>query len=426
MKRFLEDIQANVFAFKSIFDFIVDLVFFMEIDGNSFRYVYVNKSAKNVLNAQEDVFNRRIEEVLPQEKAEKLNEYYMQVQTTKQPVSFVETIETENGEFFGETTLSPIITKEGECKYILAIVRDITEQKKLERLFQKSQEKYRLITENAFDIIKLINPVGIIEYVSPSIEKILGYNPAEYIGQLSMINIHPDDIPVIKEKYVQLVQGDNVSFVEIRVRHKSGHYLWMEASTTPVMERGRIKQFVTIERDITDRKSLQDELEKAAFYDYLSGLPNRRTFDDRLEHTIHQANQLKRKVALMLIDGHRFKMINDNYGHDIGDAVIKEMARRILESVRKTDTVARIGGDEMAVILPNLNSVDEAEEIAKRILQSFEEPLHFNNNIIKMGAGIGIAIYPEHSNDKRKLIKFADEALYEAKERGRNEYRFYS
>lgn len=426
MKRFLENIQTDVLAFKSIFDCIVDLVFFMEMDVNSFRYVYINKSARKVLNNKENVLNRRIEEVLPQEKAAKLNEYYMLVQTTKRPVSFIETIETESGEFFGETTLSPIITKEGKCKYILAIVRDITEQKKLERLFQKSQEKYQLITENAFDIIKLIDPSGIIEYVSPSNEKILGYPPSEYTGKASTINIHPDDIPVIKEKYERLVHGEKMSFVEIRVRHRSGHYIWMEVSTTPVIEAGQVKQFVTIERDITERKRLQDELEKAAFYDFLSGLPNRRTFNDRLEIALHQSNQNKKKVGVMMIDGYRFKMINDNYGHDAGDAVIKEMGKRILESVRKTDTVARVGGDEMAVILPNLDSVDEADKIVKRILQTFEEPLFFNDNIINIGAGIGIAIYPDHSTDKRNLIKFADEALYEAKESGCNKYRIYS
>ena len=119
------------------------------------------------------------------------------------------------------------------------------------------------------------------------------------------------------------------------------------------------------------------------------------------------------------------KKINDTFGHDAGDAVLKEMAKRLKASVRQTDTVARLGGDEMGIILPEIETNETAEDVAERIIHSFKEPFYFNDNEIIIGAGIGISYYPEHSIDKKQLIKFADEALYEAKKSKENVYRIY-
>lgn len=138
-----------------------------------------------------------------------------------------------------------------------------------------------------------------------------------------------------------------------------------------------------------------------AFYDYLTDLPNRRTFDDRLEMAIRNANRSNKKVALMMIDGRKFKLVNDTFGHDAGDAVLIEMARRLKACVRETDTVARFGGDEIGVVLPEIDSVDIVEDIAKRIIDSFEKPLIFKQHQILLGAGIGIALYPDHTMKKR-------------------------
>lgn len=159
--------------------------------------------------------------------------------------------------------------------------------------------------------------------------------------------------------------------------------------------------------------------------DFLSGLPNRRLFDKQLEDAIQQANKSGKMVAVMMLDGHKFKQINDKYGHDAGDAVIKEMAIRLRNSIRETDTVARLGGDEMGIVLPELDTIKDAETIAQRIVQAFKSPLQFNSHEIKIGAGIGIAIYPNHSTYKKVLIKSADLALYEAKKCEDTQFRIY-
>lgn len=199
----------------------------------------------------------------------------------------------------------------------------------------------------------------------------------------------------------------------------------MDISTSTILEDGQTKKAVMIARDATERKDLQNQLENAAYYDYLSGLPNRRVFDDKLNQAIIQANRLNKKVAILMLDGQGFKQINDTYGHDAGDAVIKEMARRLESSVEKNATVTRRGGDEMAVIISDIEFLKEAEDTAKCIIQALNEPFYFNGINIQIGAGIGISLYPDDTDDKKRLVTYADRALYQAKEAGGSRYRLY-
>lgn len=306
------------------------------------------------------------------------------------------------------------------------IYKNVTELKKAERELQKSQEKYRLITESTFDIITLINLSGLVEYVSPAHEKLLGYSGQTNIGGPFTKNIHPDDAFDLIESVASLMNGGEPATVEVRFVHQDGHYIWMEVSPTPVIVNGEVVQLFTIARDITERRKLQNEIAKMAFYDHLSGIPNRRTFDDKLQKAIEQANESGKKVAVLMLDGRKFKQINDQFGHDAGDAVIKEMAKRLESCLRPIDTPARLGGDEMGVVFPELDSIDIAEDTAKRILKSFEEPLLFNGFKITIGAGIGLSLYPDDAINEKQLLKCADMALYEAKESKQNDYRIYS
>ncbi|QKX52221.1 PAS domain S-box protein [Planococcus glaciei] len=323
------------------------------------------------------------------------------------------------------SSYTPVRNAEKEIIGATIIYKNVTELKKAEKELQKSQEKYKIITESTFDIITLINLSGLIEYVSPANEKILGYPDHVYIGSPFTMNVHPEDAFDLMESVTSLVDGGKPATIEIRYLHQDGHYIWMEVSPTPVIENGQVKRLFTIARDITERKRLQDKIAKMAFYDHLSGIPNRRTFDDKLQKAIDQAKRSGKKVAILMLDGRKFKQINDRFGHDAGDAVIKEMAKRLQACVRPIDTAARLGGDEMGVVMPELDSEEEAENMAQRILKSFETPLVFNGFEIKIGAGIGISLYPGHTLNEKQLIKYADMALYEAKKSEQDDYKIY-
>ncbi|MGK7378116.1 PAS domain S-box protein [Planococcus sp. 1R117A] len=324
------------------------------------------------------------------------------------------------------SSYSPVRNAGKEIIGATILYKNVTELKKAEQELQKSQEKYKRITESSFDIITLINLSGQIEYVSPANEKILGYPDQAYIGSPFTINVHPEDAFELMESVTSLIDGGKPSTIEVRFLHQKGHYIWMEVSPTPVLANGEVKQLFTIARDITERRRLQDKIAKMAFYDHLSGIPNRRTFDDKLQKAIQLANRSGKKVGVLMLDGRKFKQINDQYGHDAGDAVIQEMAKRLQASIRPVDTAARLGGDEMGVVLPEIDSIEMAEDTAKRILQSYETPLLFNGYEIRMGAGIGISLYPDDTPNVKQLIKYADLALYEAKKSDVDEYRIYS
>lgn len=323
------------------------------------------------------------------------------------------------------SSYSPVRNADKEIVGATIIYKNVTELKKAEIELQKSQEKYKLITESTFDIITLVDLSGRIEYVSPAYERVSGFDIESFIGRSFTTNVHPDDQHILCTSVNAVIEGGKPATIEVRFLNQEGQYIWMEVSPTPVIEDGKVKKFFTIARDITERRKLQDKIARMAFYDHLTAIPNRRTFDERLEKAVLEANQTGKKAAILMLDGRKFKEINDRFGHDAGDAVIKEMAMRLQGSMGPGQTAARLGGDEMGVILPAIDSMLPAEEMAKRIIQSFEAPLNYNGVDIQIGAGIGIAIYPDHATTEKQLIKRADMALYEAKKSNRNEYRFY-
>lgn len=170
----------------------------------------------------------------------------------------------------------------------------------------------------------------------------------------------------------------------------------------------------------------EEKLTHMAYHDTLTGLPNRRLFTDRLKQAIKEAERHKRKIAVMFMDMDKFKQVNDTLGHDVGDSLLKQFAERVKGCIREGDTLARQGGDEFTILLPEIQEEQDAVQIANRILSSFQEPWHIGEHIIHTTSSVGIAFYPKDDTTGHELMKYADNALYEAKESGRNNYKTYS
>jgi diguanylate cyclase (GGDEF)-like protein/PAS domain S-box-containing protein len=408
---------------EMFWEFSVDPTFFISTRGDILK---VNPAFEKTFEYSEEEVVFLKKSIIPDEWKDEIAVIDNRIRNGETIFSYETKRMTKSGKILDIiSSYTPIRKEDGKVIGAIAFYKNVTEIKTAERELLKSQEKYKLITENAFDIIQIIDPNGVVQYVSPSNERILGYKSLEILNQKYYKYIHHDDKTLLEKGLNYLIAGEEPSPIEFRFRHQNGQYIWVEGTTTIVREDGEIKQFIMIARDITERKRLRDDLAKMAFYDYLTELPNRRTFDDRLELSIQHAKITNKMVAVMVLDGRGFKQINDNFGHDAGDAVIKEMANRLQQSVRKSDTVARLGGDEMAIILPEIESLNEAEEIAKRIIKAFEEPFTYSGHDIHFGTGIGISAYPISSEDKKELFKFADLALYEAKKSNHSEYKFY-
>jgi diguanylate cyclase (GGDEF)-like protein len=188
---------------------------------------------------------------------------------------------------------------------------------------------------------------------------------------------------------------------------------------------GRVHRMIGVSQDITERKRQEEEARYLAYHDTLTGLPNRRLLDDRLRQALFLAQRRDGRVALLVVDLDNFKQVNDALGHRAGDAVLREAAHRVAGCLRKADTLARHGGDEFVVVIPDLRLDADLQVVAEKILRSLEPTFHVDGRDFAIGASIGISLYPGDAGDGEALLRNADVAMYRAKQLGRNNYRFY-
>ncbi len=214
---------------------------------------------------------------------------------------------------------------------------------------------------------------------------------------------------------------------EIWTKRKNGENYPIWLSLYSVKDENNVTtHFVGIFNDITGRKAAENQLKKLAHYDTLTGLPNRSQFTERLKWTIEVSHRDNQQAALMFLDLDRFKLVNDTLGHQAGDQLLIEFAKRMITNVREVDTVSRLAGDEFTIILNNIKSPEEAGHISRKILDSLKNPIQLQGRDIFVSTSIGIALYPNDGTTANQLIKNADSAMYHAKERGRNNFQFFS
>ena len=397
---------------ETLWNTAINPVFQLNLDGTVSQ---VNQAFRQLFEYDEQEIQETLYEIVP----EHLQEEMLQLQKRLDHLEPIESYETQRITKSGKlldilASYTPVYNEHGEPTGIHVVYNNITKLKNTQRELDQSKEKYKVITEYAFDVIKVFNRNGRADYLSPSIKHLLGHEPSECIGKQFTEFIHPEDHAVVQKNLQLLLVTRKHCTMELRMRHIDGHYVWMEVVASPVIERGRVINIITISRDISERYSMQEALKQMAYYDHLSGLPNRRAFDDRLQDLIDTESQ-KSSLALLLVDGNQFKQINDTYGHDAGDAVIVEMAKRLSTSVRQNDLVARLGGDEIGILLEQIRTHDQIEAIIDRIIKAFKEPFLYKHATIPIEIALGIALYPQDAQDKKALFIAADNALYESK-----------
>jgi diguanylate cyclase (GGDEF)-like protein/PAS domain S-box-containing protein len=266
-------------------------------------------------------------------------------------------------------------------------------------------------------------PDNIIQYVNPKFSSETGYTAAEAIGRTpSFLQSGITERSTYGDMWHSLKRGDLWSG-ELVNRRKNGEIYWEEAHIAPVKNAaGKITHYVAVKLDITERKQAHDRLAHLAHYDFLTNLPNRSLFFERVTQALALAKRNKGKLALMFIDLDKFKPINDAHGHAVGDLLLQEAARRMSGCLRDSDTVGRIGGDEFVVLLPDVAGAgaEAASLVAEKIRMALNQVFVVDNKILSISSSIGIAIYPEHGHDDISLAKHADFAMYHAKASGRD------
>ncbi len=326
---------------------------------------------------------------------------------------------------WAQATYSVTASADGNIDTIMAVVEDISERKQLEyslRLSNRALES----SGNGVIITNANDPNSSIIFANTAFCRITGYNLEEALGRNCRFLQNGDhEQAELKMIHTALAKQEAVHVV-VRNYRKDGSLFWNDLSISPVPdEYGVVTHFIGILNDITKQRSNQDQLAFRATHDELTGLPNRNLLNDRLPQALRQATRRKNSVALLFLDVDHFKLINDSIGHSAGDQLLKGFAERLSACVRAGDTVSRHGGDEFVLVLKDIEQASHVVTICENIFQSTGEPFFIQNNKIHVTCSIGIAFYPQDGNDAETLSKFADMALYRAKDLGRANFQFF-
>ncbi|MCZ8513304.1 sensor domain-containing diguanylate cyclase [Paenibacillus filicis] len=284
------------------------------------------------------------------------------------------------------------------------------------RIDPGSDSRLQAAVEHSPDGLLIIDPAGIPVYASPAI---FGGRPAEQC-------LHERDRDRIVEALHRLRTCLEPFEAEFLAVLPDGREIWAEGRGYPVPLAGVPALAAFSVRDVTRRKEQELQLTRLAYYDVLTGLPNRRLFHDRFTQSLIAARRYQRKLAVLYLDLDDFKKINDCFGHSAGDELLVMAAARLTHSIREPDTVCRMGGDEFVVLLQHFEERDDIVKIARRIADALNQPFDLSGRQINFSTSIGAALFPEHGSDDTTLLNKADMAMYAAKRQGKNALMFYS
>jgi diguanylate cyclase (GGDEF)-like protein/PAS domain S-box-containing protein len=319
-------------------------------------------------------------------------------------------------------TASGLRNGEGDALHFIVQIKDISERKKAEEELKLAASVF----DNTRDGVMVIDTMARIISVNPAFTAITGFSAEEAVGRKPNL-MHSEQAPsdFCCELWDVLLREGHWEG-EVWNRRKSGDAFleWLSISMVPGPD-GKPVSYVGVFNDITELRRKDEHIRHLAFHDPLTGVPNRSLLLDRLEHSIAFAEREQQHVGLMFIDLDRFKAVNDSLGHDVGDALLQEVAHRLSQCVRQSDTVARIGGDEFVILLEHARHPADYASLARKAVDSLGQPVKIGKHTIRVGASIGIACFPGDGADVFEMMKSADAAMYAAKSAGRGTYRFF-
>ncbi len=319
-------------------------------------------------------------------------------------------------------TVIPITVK--GRRYLLESFIDITERKRSEEVIQESEKKYRALFEGSRDAIYIAATDGQLIDANQAFLDLFGYSREEILlSNAKQVYASVEDRKIFKQA---IQERGFIRDFEMQLLKRDGTIMdCLLSVTTKRGEGGKIVEYNGIVRDITAYKKAQQMIHHMAYHDPLTGLPNRALFNDRLNIAIARSQRNGKKIAVMMLDVDKFKNINDKYGHETGDKLLKSVADRIGGVLRKSDTIARMGGDEFLIIVPEMENVKDVMAVAQKILTLFQTPFDCNGFQLRSSTSIGVAMYPEDGDNGEMLIRCADIAMYSVKAKGGNSFCVY-
>jgi diguanylate cyclase (GGDEF)-like protein/PAS domain S-box-containing protein len=324
-----------------------------------------------------------------------------------------------------------IRNRSGDTVRVLGASIDMTEQRRVQEDLHIANERLRLAIESTGDGLWDWDFKSNAGYISDRFKEILGYAPDELPTHITVwpAQIHPDDEARVMDSYQAYMAGSISSLTtEYRTLCKGGSWKWVLSRAVKLKDgkESQVSRLIGMLTDISERKRADERIWRHANFDSLTEMPNRRLFRDRLEQEVRKAQRTHTAIAVLFLDLDRFKQVNDLLGHDAGDLLLVQAARRIEDCVREVDTVARLGGDEFTVILSALEDADKVEQIAQKILTVLAEPFSIGKEYLYISGSVGIALYPDDADSAEELIRKADQAMYAAKQSGKNQFSYFT
>jgi diguanylate cyclase (GGDEF)-like protein/PAS domain S-box-containing protein len=322
-----------------------------------------------------------------------------------------------------EWSNSVLLDEQGEMEFVIGIGIDVTEKKQAEDALRL----YANVFEHSGEAILITDSDNCILAANPAFTRLTGYSIDEVVGESPNILASGQKSPETYRDMWSALELTGFWQGEIVDQRKDGtlYPKWMSVSAVRDAE-GAISHYIASFTDITERKKAEAQISQLAYHDALTGLINRFSLQRQLEQALHMAHREQGALAVIFLDLDRFKTINDTMGHAVGDDLLVEVARRLLDNVRDSDIVARLGGDEFVVVLTEVEDAAAAAHVADKILQALGQPYHIAKNSLHSTASLGLAFYPDDGSDVDTLMKNADTAMYHAKSLGRNNVQFFT
>ena len=388
-------------------------------------FVYLNRAMCRLLGAStpDDLIGKDIMERIAPEYHEAIRDRLRIRSETEMPAKLMEQeyLRLDGSRVPVEITAGAVCFQ--DCDAHLFFVRDITERKRAEREMQK----LTTAVEHSADWVLMTDQEGTIQYVNKAVERISGYTREELIGKTpGIFKSGRHNREFFREFWETILSGNTFSAI-VTNRKKTGELFELHYTITPLKDQdGNIHHFVASAKDITEKKLLEDRLDYMAYYDSLTGLPNKKLFADRLSQTLLSAEPQSLSVAVVLLDIDRFTSLNETYGYEMGDEILKEAGRILSQTTSRDYTVGRIDSDKFGVILADIKHSEDVILALENMQSAFKKPLRIDNEDIIITLSAGIAMFPEDGKDPEVLMQNAEVALTKAKTGGINIYQFFT
>jgi len=422
-RKRMRELERNALRFESLIAVADDVIWMSDLHG---RFTFVSPSAErqsgfSIAEIKQFTLPNLVRDKTVRTQVNGLLQTVRETGTLPRTRLEIEQHRKDGEAIWTDICVGVLRDTADKAEGLIGITRDMTKQRDL-RIALATRA---VAVEEAAEAITVLDRKGTIEYVNPAYERLTGYTSAELVGQQTRMFEREQDQMAFEADLLPMLARGEIWRGEINASDRSGRSYVADVSIAPVHNAcGEMQHMVAVIRDITEAKRMEEELERRAHFDELTGLPNRALFFDRLDDRLRQAQRLRQQLALLFIDLDAFKDVNDAQGHAAGDIVLVEVTRRLQKTVRASDTLARLSGDEFALVTgPAATAIDTAQ-LAIKVLAAMAPPFLVDRMEHRLGASIGIACYPDDAVDATALLGLADLAMYSAKRAGKNCFRY--